>query len=117
MQNTKKKRIFEKDFLKQSLEICQIQAELFYMLAQKQDHKIFTIIMKDIEKVFESKQYIDPRSHVFEEYHDLLDMFEKKNTDKLPPHKDYNIKIELKLEKMLNFESLYSILQKKLQVL
>ena len=52
-----------------------------------------------------------------EEYHDLLDMFEKKNADKLPSHKDYNIKIELKLEKMPNFKSLYSMSQEELQVL
>ena len=55
MQNAGKKRMFEKGFPKQSLEICQIQAKSFYMLAQKQDHEIFAIIMKDIEKALESK--------------------------------------------------------------
>ena len=42
-----------------SLKICQIQVESFYMLTQKQDHKIFTIIMKNIEKAFKSKSYAD----------------------------------------------------------
>ena len=39
------------------LEICQIQAESFYMLAWKWDHKIFAIIMKNIEKALELKLY------------------------------------------------------------
>ena len=87
------------------------------MLAWKQDYEIFVIIMKDIEKALEPKQYIDSWSHVSKEYHNLLDMFEKKNADKLSLYKDYNIKIELKLEKMPNFELLYSMSQEELQVL
>ena len=59
------------------LEICQIQAELFYMLSQKQAHKIFTIIMKDIEKALKSKSYTDSQSFVSEKYHDLIDIFER----------------------------------------
>ncbi len=39
------------------LKICQIWAELFYMLAWKWDHKIFAIIMKNIKKALESKSY------------------------------------------------------------
>ena len=42
-----------------SLEICQIEAELFYMLAQKQDYEIFIIIMKNIKKVLNLKSYVD----------------------------------------------------------
>ena len=42
-----------------SLKICQIQAESFYMLAQKQDHEIFAITMKNIEKALKSKSYAD----------------------------------------------------------
>ena len=79
------------------------------MLAQKQDHEIFAIIMKDIEKALKFKQYINPQLHVLEKYHDLLDVFEKKNTNKLLLHRNYNIKIKLKLEKMPNFKFLYSI--------
>ncbi len=92
------------------LEICQIQAESFYMLAQKQDHEIFTIIMKDIEKALKSKLYVDSQSFVLEEYHDLIDVFERQNADKLPPHQEeYNIEIDLKSKKTSNFRSLYSM--------
>ena len=109
--NTKKhKNMLFKNNKHIFLEICQIQAESFYMLAQKQDHKIFTIIMKNIKKAFKSKLYTDSQSFVFEKYHDLIDVFKRQNTDELLSHqKEYNIEIELKSEKTSNFEFLYSM--------
>ena len=45
-------------------------------------------------------------------------MFEKKETDKLTSHQEkYDIEINLKSDKMLNFESLYNMSQEELQVL
>ena len=74
--------------------------------------------MKNIEKVLNLKSYIDLRLFISEKYHDLINIFEKKEADKFIFYqKKYDIKINLKLNKILNFESLYSMLQKKLQVL
>ena len=68
------------------------------------------IIMKDIEKVFELKSYTDSQLFVSEKYHDLIDVFEKQNINKLFSHqKEYDIRIKLKLEKNLNFDFLYSM--------
>ena len=67
----------ENNIFKSFLEICQIWVELFYMLTWKQDHEIFTITMKDIEKALKSKSYADSWLFVSEEYHDLIDVFEK----------------------------------------
>ena len=53
------------------------------MLAWKQDYEIFAIIIKDIEKILNSKLYVNSHSHVSEEYHDLINVFEKQNADKL----------------------------------
>ena len=73
------------------------------------------IIMKNIEKILELKFYADLWSFVSEEYHDLIDVFERQYADELLSHqKEYDIKIELKLEKNLNFRSLYSMSWKKL---
>ncbi len=67
------------------------------MLAQKQDHKIFIIIIKDIEKALKSKLYTDSQSFVSEKYHNLIDVFERQNTDELLSHqKKYDIEIKLK---------------------
>src|SRR5437762_8411042 len=74
--------------------------------------------MKDIEKALESKSYADSQSFISEEYHDLIDVFERQNADKLLSHqKEYNIEIDLKSKKTSNFEFLYSMLQEELQVL
>ena len=78
--------ILLKDNKHASLKICQIQAKLFYMLAQKQDHEIFTIIIKDIEKALELKLYTNSQSFIFEKYHDLIDVFKRQHVNELPSH-------------------------------
>ena len=67
--------------------------------------------MKNIEKVLNSKSYIDSQSFISKKYHDFINMFEKKEADKLTSHQEkYNIEINLKSDKMLKFELLYSML-------
>ena len=74
------------------------------MLTWKWDHKIFAIIIKNIKKIFKLKSYINSQLIVFEEYHDLIDVFKKQNADKLFSHqKKYNIEINLKLKKNSEF--------------
>src|SRR5436190_24076594 len=74
--------------------------------------------MKNIEKALKSKSYADSQSFVSEEYHDLIDVFERQHVNKLLSHqKKYDIEIELKSEKNLNFRSLYNMSQEELQVL
>ena len=68
-------------------------------------------MMKDIKKALESKSYADSQLFVSEEYHHLIDVFERQHADKLSSHqKEYDIEIELKSEKNLNFRFLYSML-------
>src|SRR5947207_9920820 len=81
----------KKDFFRTFLEICQISAESFYMLARKRDHKIFAVIMKDIEKALKPKTYVDSQLFVPEELHDIIDTFEKQYANKLVLHcKNYD---------------------------
>ena len=42
--------------------------------------------MKDIEKALKSKSYIDSQSFVSEEYHNLINIFERQNINKLLSH-------------------------------
>ena len=44
------------------LEIYIIWATPFILLARKQDHKIFAVIIEDIKKVLKLKQYITRRT-------------------------------------------------------
>ena len=88
------------------------------MLTWKQDHEIFVIIMKNIKKTLELRKYINLWLLISEKYYDLLNMFEKKNADKLSSYKKkYDIRIELESEKTSNFSLLYNILWEELQVL
>src|SRR5205809_3924924 len=98
----------KKDFFRTFLEICQISIKPFYMLTRKQDHKVFAVIMKDIEKALKSKTYVDPQFFIPEEPHDIIDTFEKQHADKLVlHHKNHDFKIELKPGKTPSFEPLY----------
>src|SRR5438046_7542918 len=108
----------KKDFFRTSLEICQISTEPFYMLARKQDHKIFAVIMKNIKKTLKSKTYVDPRFFISEELHDIINTFEKQHADKLAPHhENHDFKIELKSEKTPSFGPLYEMSRDELMVL
>jgi hypothetical protein len=53
------------------------------MLTQKQDHEIFAVIIKDIEKTLKSKSYADSHFFVSEKYHNLIDVFERQKADEL----------------------------------
>ena len=108
----------KKDFFRTSLEICQISTEPFYMLARKQNHKIFAVIMKVIEKALKSKTYVDPQFFISEELHNIINTFEKQHADKLAPHhKNHDFKIELKSEKTSLFEFLYEMSCNELMIL
>ena len=75
-------------------------------------------MMKNIEKILKLKSYADSCFFVFEEYHDLIDVFERQKTDELISYqKEYDIEINLKSEKILSFEFLYNMSQDKLQML
>ena len=100
------------------LEIREIRTNLFYILIKKRDYKIFAVTIKNIKKIFKSKSYIDPRSFVPEEYHDLIDIFKKKFVDKLRPHRDkYNFKIKLKFNRTPKFNLLYNISREELLII
>jgi hypothetical protein len=54
-----------------------IQAVPFILLTKKQNHKIFIVIMENIKKALELKQYINPQPLIPEEYHNIINKFEK----------------------------------------
>ena len=73
----------ENNIFKLFFKICQIQTKSFYIFTWKQNHEIFAIIMKNIENFFKLKSYTDLWLIVFEKYHDLINVFEKQNVNKL----------------------------------
>ena len=100
------------------MKICMIGAAPFSTLMKDRKNEIFTASLYEIEKAIQAlknpsnlslaaaslddvakslkpKRFIDPATVVPEEFHDLLDVFSKREADKLPPHRSYDHKIVL----------------------
>ena len=73
-----------KDVILKPLKIRVIWATPFILLVRKQDYKIFTVTIKDIKKVLELKQYINPWPLIPKKYYNIINKFEKWFADQLP---------------------------------
>ena len=73
--------------------------------------------LEDIQKAFEPKTLIDPRTKLPLHYHDFLPVFDQKEADKLPPHRDCDHKIELQPGKTAPAGPLYNMSEDELKVL
>jgi hypothetical protein len=86
-------------------------------LAQRPGHEIFAVTMADIEKALAPKKYTDPATKVPKEYHEFLDVFSRKELERLPEHRPYDHKIVLEEGKNPTFGPLYGMSQNELKVL
>ena len=98
-----------------------IGAAPFNTLVQRASHaknmEIFSISIRDIEKILAPKSTTNPAKKLPIEYYNFLDIFFWADSDILPPHHLYNHKISLMEEKSPPWGSLYSISQDELKVL
>jgi hypothetical protein len=67
-----------------TLDICIIGATLLARLAKKPEYTIFAITIADIKKALAPKKYTNSATKVLIEYYNLLDVFLRKEADKLP---------------------------------
>jgi hypothetical protein len=63
------------------------------------------------------KKHTDPLTKVPSKYHDLIDVFSRENSDKLPVQRPYDHKIKLIKDKQHGFGPLYGMTQDELKVL
>ena len=93
----------------------------FNMLMQQVSHaknmEIFSISIRDIEKVLAPKSTTDLAKKLLTEYHDFLNVFSQADSDILPSHHPYDYKIPLMEEKTPPWGPLYSMSQDELKVL
>ena len=75
---------------------------------------IFAIIIANIKKALVLKKYTDPAMKVLVCYYKYLNLFSRKETNKLAEYWLYNHKIILKKGKQPGFKLLYKISQNKL---
>ena len=74
-----------------------IGADAYRTACKLKGAQVFAVSIRDLEYQAEkeAKPETNLRSIVPEEYHDLLDVFSKKDFDTLPPHQKYDHKIIL----------------------
>ena len=73
--------------------------------------QVIAISMRNLEYQVEkeARPEINPRSILMEEYHNLLDVFLKKNSDMSFSYQKYNHKIILEEQQKLSHDPLYNI--------
>ena len=74
--------------------------------------------MKDLEYQAkkEARPKTNPKSIVLEEYHNFLDVFSKKNSDILPFHQKYDLKIILEKDQKPGHALLYKMSTQELNI-
>ncbi len=79
------------------INIAIIGADAYRAACRLKGAQVFAISMRDIQYQAETKARAETntKSIVPQEYHDFLDIFSKKDSDTLLPHRQYNHKIHL----------------------
>ncbi len=97
-------------------DLAMIGADAYCAACRLKGAQVIVVSMRDLEYQAgkEARSETDPRSVILEEYHDLLDIFSKKDSDTLLFHRKYDHKIILEEQQRHGHASLYKILPQKL---
>ncbi len=84
----------------QDIDIAMIGADAYCAACRLKRAEVFAVSMRDIQYQAEKEARVEtnPKSVVPQEYLDFLDVFSKKDSDTLPPHRKYDHKIHLEEE-------------------
>lgn len=99
------------------VDICMIGAAPFNVLSKRRNCRVFAVSLHEIEEALKEKEEIDPRLIVPPEYHDLIDVFSKKDAKKLPLYRPYDHTVPIKPGKIAPFEALRGMSRDELLVL
>ena len=98
------------------VDVAMIDADAFRAACELKGAQVFAVSMRDLE--YQAKKgarpEANPRSVVPKEYHDLLNVFSKKNSDTLPPYRKYDYKIILEEHQKPGHAPLYKMSSHKL---
>ena len=91
------------------IDVTMIDADVYCVAYKLKRAQVFAVSMRDLEHQAqkEARPETHPKSIVPKEYHDLLDVFSKKNSDTLPPHQKYHHKIILEEKQKYGYALLY----------
>lgn len=65
---------------------------------KKRGAQVFSASMADIEKALKTKTYSDPRGKLPSHYQEYLDVFDRKESDRLPPHRGPGVDHQIELD-------------------
>jgi hypothetical protein len=93
------------------MNIAMIKASTFNMMNKRKNVNLFFVILKDVEKYFEkhSKSDIVIKNVLSVEYHEFLNVFDKKAFNIFVSHRFYDYKIVLKKNVILEYTFLYKM--------
>ena len=100
------------------VDVAMIGADAYRAACRLKRAQVFAVSMRDLEYQAEkeAKPETDPRTVVPAEYHNFLDVFSKKNSDTLPPHRKYDHKIILEEKQKHGYAPLYKMSPQELDV-
>ena len=87
------------------LKIYIIEAILFIKLVKDSRIKLFAIIITNIEKTLKEKKYLNSIIFLLLEYYNFLNVFFRKDINKLFLYRSNNYTIELKLDIKSSYDS------------
>ncbi len=98
--------------------IAMIEASTFNMMNKRKNVSLFSIILRNVEKHLEkhSKSNIVIKDVLSSEYHEFLDVFDKKAFNTFASHRFYDHKIVLKKNVISDYTSLYKMFEKELKI-
>ncbi len=99
--------------------IAMIETSAFNMMNKKKNVNLFFVILKDVEKHLEkhNKSNIVIKNVLSTEYHEFLDVFDKKAFNILVSHRSYDHKIVLKKDVVSEYTFLYKMFEEKLKII
>ncbi len=100
------------------MNIAMIKTSIFNMMSKKKNVSLFFVILKDVEKHLEkhNKSDIVIKNVLSVEYHEFLNVFDKKAFNILVSHRSYDHKIVLEKNAILEYTSLYKMFEKELKI-
>jgi hypothetical protein len=98
--------------------IAMIEASAFNMMNKRKNVNLFSITLKNVKKHFEkhSKSNIVIKDVLSIEYHEFLDVFDKKAFNTFVSHRFYDHRNVLKKNVILDYISLYKMFEKELKI-
>jgi hypothetical protein len=100
------------------MNIAMIETSTFNMMNKRKNVNLFSIILRNVKKHLEkhNKSNIVVKDLLLSEYHEFLDVFDKKAFNTFASHCFYDHKIVLKKNVISNYTSLHKMFEKKLKI-